>query len=80
MHKKRLCCRFPECDVCPGFVTRKDRDRHEISKHKPGHRFSCSVCGLEMARLDNMRVHVRGTHPGLTEEGVSSKISKKRVR
>jgi len=57
MHRRRFRCRYLECGTCGGFIRRVDRDRHERLNHQPA-KFTCSVCGYQMKRLDNMRVHV----------------------
>ncbi|PWW73098.1 hypothetical protein C7212DRAFT_366000 [Tuber magnatum] len=62
--KRRFCCRSEDCTSCTSYTTRKDRNRHEMSKHSDQH-LVCDICGHKTAREDNMRVHVRAAH----EEG-----------
>jgi len=59
--KHRFCCRYEACTSCTSYTTRKDRNRHEASKHSEQH-LVCDVCGHTTAREDNMRVHVRAAH------------------
>ncbi|KAG0643269.1 hypothetical protein HOY80DRAFT_473029 [Tuber brumale] len=59
--KHRFCCRNEVCASCTSYTTRKDRNRHEVSKHSDQH-LVCDVCGHTTAREDNMRVHVRAAH------------------
>ncbi|CAZ80161.1 unnamed protein product [Tuber melanosporum] len=59
--KHRFCCRHKDCASCTSYTTRKDRNRHEVSKHSDQH-LICDVCGHTTAREDNMRVHVRAAH------------------
>lgn len=59
--KRRFCCSYEGCTWCTSYTTRKDRKRHEISKHSALH-LVCDVCGHTTARVDNMRVHVRAAH------------------
>ena len=59
--KRRFCCSYAGCTSCTSYTTRKDRKRHEVSKHSVLH-LVCDVCGHTTARTDNMRVHVRAAH------------------
>ncbi|PUU81821.1 hypothetical protein B9Z19DRAFT_1062380 [Tuber borchii] len=59
--KRRFCCSYAGCTSCTSYTTRKDRKRHEVSKHGVLH-LVCDVCGHTTARTDNMRVHVRAAH------------------
>ncbi|CUS11441.1 unnamed protein product [Tuber aestivum] len=60
--KHRFCCRYEGCTSCTSYTTRKDRNRHEASKHSKQH-LVCDVCGHTTARKDNMTGHVRSAHP-----------------
>lgn len=59
--KRRFCCSHKGCASCTSYTTRKDRRRHEESKHSEL-RLICDLCGHTTAREDNMRYHVRAAH------------------
>ena len=65
--KHSFCCRYEACSSCTSYTTKKDRNRHEGSKHS-GQQLTCDVCGHRTARKDNMRVHVRREHRDGWEE------------
>lgn len=89
-HCKRFFCRYPECSQSAlnadpdiigrrGFVTRKDRTRHE-AKHKP--EIQCQwrgengeQCSRIFSRVDNMRDHVKRIHVRRQNGGIRQGVT-----
>lgn len=64
LHSRGNFCREPGCSQqegisTVGFVTAKDRDRHERAHHPS---IPCRLCGKLFSRQDNLRDHVRRRH------------------
>lgn len=74
-HKKRHVKPFGCCSCTSRFSTQKDRERHDLSKHRKGDHLICPYpnCQHTTARKDNLANHILRKHKtrGESLEGVS---------
>ncbi|PWW73246.1 hypothetical protein C7212DRAFT_346976 [Tuber magnatum] len=79
-HNKRLCCPIRRMRSTSMLHRTQGLGETRDFETQIQTDFTCSVCQLEMAIVDNMMAHVRGSYPALAGEGASGWISEKRVR
>lgn len=74
-HKKRHVKPFGCCSCTSRFSTQKDRERHDLSKHRKGDHLVCPYpnCQHKTARKDNLANHILRKHKtrGESLEGVN---------